>query len=81
MKPFSNGDRVKVSAKAKEKYGAISIHNGTVVGRGGMYGGIFVLHDDGWKNLWKGSSALEHVSPVEDLASVILNEVTDKETE
>lgn len=78
---FSIGDRVKVTSKAKEKYGGISVPNGTVIGRGGICGGIRVLHDDGWENLWKSPSSLEHVSPIEDLASTVINETSEQEVE
>lgn len=69
MRAFIKGDRVRVTNKARLRYGKMSMPNGTVVGFG-AYRGVHVLHDDGWKDTWK-SEALELVGILEDLASAI----------
>ena len=70
---FSAGDRVKVSSKARKKYGSMTMTPGVLVGqaRHHHYGIHWrVLHDDGWENEWRISD-LEHIGILEDVAATL----------
>ena len=69
-RPFLEGDRVRVK-QGKFQYLLVNVSYGTVTGSsGGSLVSVLVLHDGGWEGRWR-DSALEHVSPLEDLAATL----------
>jgi hypothetical protein len=71
------GDRVKITAKVCKRYGSMTMTSGVLVGQVRHHYGTRwrVIHDDGWQNDWNASD-LEHISPLEELATALNQDET-----